>query len=472
MSLRMTFSATCFRAIEGLSVLKRFVFSMSLMMLCLVLLACDKNSNSDSDDVSGAVKVQIPFSFNGDYRLQTVELFTLENISKLRGLAARFLIDPDSRHGNLEGREPQIRYVRTSSGLVVPKDSLSLQLLTVYAHFEKIRELDQKLKVSAAVTWPATVAVNAQYKGMNDTAVVNNALYSGQLDALLLVPYTAENLPLMVNAGVLAHEHFHRIFQKSFIDAVGADYPVAARVSLHGENEMLNLFGLSDPGPSVEEVQQPEVTEEQIEEQGIDANYHLVYLRALNEGFADVWGWVYSGDDLFVGRSLPQQQLARKLDVKISGLESANNLRSIINQHPHPEDLVGFSYYIGTQYARMFREFANQLIEHRKMVPVAARMKVGEIVLKILPGLAERLKSLKRNQYLQASDVVDLIHRNVTDLNSEECFYFANLISKTERDSSTSEYCEKIQAKETQPALLQRGPGQIVEFQNLIILDK
>src|SRR6476646_3550368 len=89
-------------------------------------------------DVEGkTVKVQIPFAVNGNYQLGVVELFTLKEVKSLKGLAARFLLDPLTRNGQLTGRAPEIRYIRDQDGVIVARDVDSLQLITLYTHAEK-----------------------------------------------------------------------------------------------------------------------------------------------------------------------------------------------------------------------------------------------------------------------------------------------------------------------------------------------
>src|SRR5690349_3809170 len=78
--------------------------------------ACSWQKKEADLDAGEPVRVQIPFSVDGNYHLQIVELFTLTNLSKLQGLAAKFLIDPTTTGNRLHGRNPQFRYMKDQDG--------------------------------------------------------------------------------------------------------------------------------------------------------------------------------------------------------------------------------------------------------------------------------------------------------------------------------------------------------------------
>lgn len=422
---------------------------MGRLILALILLsslsACTFHKKEES--VSGSVRVQLPFVIDGKYSLQIIELVTLENLVSLKGLAARFLIDPDTVSGKLQGRDPEVRYIRDEDGVIVPKDMLSLQLLTVYAHFEKMREMDRRLGVTDKVIWPAKVAVNARYR-TDDGTMVNNALYSGQHDALLMVPYTSSALPMMVNAGVLAHEHFHNIFQKMVIEPLGKKFPGAAQATSHDEKEILKIFGIADG-----DIQ----STTEADQSNLRQNYHEVFMRALNEGLADVWGWIYSGDDAFVGRSLPSEKLRRQLDVQVLGsLESMNKIKLTLDQGLTTPGRLAYSYALGTQYARILRNYATRLSVEQNLSLSEVRAKMGGYLLGVLSELVNKYNSLTDQEYLQPSDVVDILIQKAPQLSAQNCFFFAEFVPASEKRQDVEARCQALE----DPVILPM-PGEV-----------
>lgn len=408
-----------------------------IFILSTGLMAC--HAKKKEEDLSGSIRVQVPFMIDGKYSLQIIELLTVENLVALKGLAARFLIDPDTVSGKLQGRDPEIRYIRDEDGVVMAKDSLSLQLMTVYAHFEKMRAMDEKLGLENVIKWPATVAVNARYKAV-DGILVNNALYSAHHDALLMVPFTGDALPIMANGGVLAHEHFHNIFQKVLLEKVGKKMPALKQLIVHDEEKMSEVMSITH-----------EFETEVSEGEAVRDVYHKVLMRALNEGLADVWGWVYSGDDDFVGRSIPQEKMNRQLDVQVNRIESMANIKGAIESGMAPESLMGYSYAMGTQYARTVRGYAQSLAEEKGLSSAEMRTQTAAYVLKLLPALAKKLESLTEEEFLSPSTVLEIMTEKAEGLSSRQCFYFAKLVPAGEGKEETRERCRSLEKGEEKP---------------------
>jgi hypothetical protein len=407
------------------------------------LLACTQHKKEEN--VSGPIRVQIPFSMDGNYSLKVIELVTLENLVELKGLAARFLIDPDSSKGKLNGRSPELKYLKDDQGIIVPTDNLSLQLLTVYAHFEKMRELDQKLGVADKLVWPATVAINAKYK-TSDGVLVNNALYSGEHDALLVVPYVGDDLPIMVNAGVLGHEHFHNIFQKLVLGPIeekAKQKPGSSKMTIHDEKKLKEIFHLAEEPSTTQEPSTEEPTAEAI---ALKKLYHEVLMRGINEGFADVWGWVYSGDDSFVGKSLPNEKSRRQLNVTVASIASVKEIKDQIQEFDYTDQLIGYSYQLGTQYARMMRNFAEILSETKGLSLAQTRNEIGSLILKVLPLLEQKYENLSEEDYLDPNDIIEMLLNSSDKLDAKQCFYLNSLLSNTERKESGKKRCQDLES--------------------------
>jgi hypothetical protein len=386
------------------------MLKIGIIATLIVLSAC--SPQKADEDLKGPVQVQVPFVVDGKYDLHVLEILTLKDLPHLEGAAARFLIDPDSSSGVLKGRSPEIKYIRNQSGVIVATDDLSLQLLTIYAHYERLQQLDAKVGAAGVLTYPRTVAVNTQIRSGEGELDTDNALYSGKYDALLMVPYTQQGLPIMANGGVLAHEHFHAFFQKLVVAPLAAKYPDAQK-----NKEVQNL-------------------------------YHAALLRAFNEGFADVWGWIYSGDTEFVKRSLPKVGHERDLDPRGGVLDNIKSSAWLKNEVAYSNEdfqaLVASSYVIGSQLARVIKNFAHINQQRTGLSLAETKILIGKYLLQLLPNLKTRIENLKEDEFVTPAEALDMFSEQVSDLSQSECNYFAKLVGFGDQTDERRNHCQKI----------------------------
>jgi hypothetical protein len=416
------------------------VTGLSMGILLFVLSACTAEKKEAKISEGAPVRAQIPVYAEGTYHMEIVELFGLKSLTELQGTAARFLINPSISEGSIQGQTPHLNYMRDSNDVIVATDEVSLQLLTLYAHYEKLHALDETAGAKDVLAYPRTVAVNAKFRS-SQGLVENNALYSGHYDALMVVPYTQNSLPLMANAGVIGHEHFHALFQKLVIEASTGKFPDPDHATLHPIESMTLEGGRGARGGA--EGQQTENPREK---------YHAALLRAVNEGLADVWGWIYSGDDNFVGRSLPSEKIRRQLDVIPEFLATRDELLSPIAQGAGSDHVLALSYQFGTQLARSIRNFANLYGLGKEMKTQEIRAKLAQVLISSLPKLQEKYFGLKDEEYLTLSAVFSLIVDQMPDIQSEECKFVERIIPKEEKGKvSVLDQCKAFTKKEDGP---------------------
>jgi hypothetical protein len=404
---------------------------VSLGVVAFTLGACSWNKKEKDIDPNSPVKVQLPVYTEGTYKMEVVELSTLRSLNDLRGMAANFLMDAGSSDGKLQGKSPHIHYMRDSNDIIVAQDDLSLQLLTVYAHMEKLKNLDEASGAKDVLSYPRTVAVNAKFRS-SEGILENNALYSGQYDALLVVPYTKADLPLMANAGVLGHEHFHALFQKLVIDPSKDRYPDPTHPNLH-PSESSGLTTILHGALSL------------ADKSDIHTKYHAALLRGVNEGFADFWGWIYSGDNNFVGRSLPQEKLNRELDIIPDALYGKDDLFEALQSGEDEDAILYRSYKHGTQLARALRNFSIIYAKGKKVTADEVRPLMAQVLTATLPALQKKIEALKDDEYLTLGQVASLFTDQVKDMKSEECFFIAKLMpGEDEKSLSMGNRCKSI----------------------------
>jgi hypothetical protein len=221
----------------------------------------------------------------GDYALAEADLPTLRALRGLEGevtevlggvdLAVNTAADPATEEGLVDairvrgGRPVDPRY-RIEDGVVLPEDFGSLFLFSYYRHMERCRDffhdsgLPEELPGHIRTFQQPTLGT-LLVGGI--PLITDNAGYSPTFEAFALFPrqHLLDQLPLAMNLGVVGHEYSHAVFHA--LVAPGARVP----------------FGLLEGWPPRAE--------------------NLV--RSVDEGFADVFGALVTGDPDFMAPSVP-----------------------------------------------------------------------------------------------------------------------------------------------------------------------
>ena len=337
---------------------------------------------------------------SGAYSIQDIELSGFREPDKLRGDAAEILVDPRISESGLVAEVPIGRWVRSGDSMT-PSDSVTQQAAALYAHLEKLAEIDHATGADTKMNGRSKVGLLAKISESSSSPIIlNNAVYDGHLDALFIVPYTGDYLAIALNGGIIGHEHFHRIFQSQILVKIRE----AARNSTipYGWDETIHCAGgasangaggasANDTGGTLtidgKKVEPPE----KLWPDTVSALVPMKILnqsmvRGLNEGFADFWGWAYSHDEDFVARSLGGgEDAARRLDkdaVALPQKAAFRNTLITVNLSTGGPVLkseggrVGAAYRLGTLYARVLRGVVEALAGGGKISREVAASKV------------------------------------------------------------------------------------------------
>lgn len=381
---------------------------------------------------------RIPYpDSQGVYAIREVELKTFREPMKFRGDVAQVYVEPTEAAGQLSGEEPVGRFIQGRDGVIVPADFVSMQATAVYAHMEHLKEIDDKIGVSSSLHWPLKIGIQTnvmdQGKGVN-----NNAVYDGRLDALLIVPYTGAGLPIAMNAGVLAHEHFHTIYQalvlskvkdKSVVvgkpgsldavldhDCQWAEAPVSPEIPPVPEK------AIPSTGKRVADGDEVEKAAEAIPKR----TYNGFLLRALNEGVADFWGWVYTGDYNYIELSLPREGGVRRLDFDSGRLPDGKSIRASLvdlrreDKVRAPDQRVTLSYILGTQYARFLRSAAIEMTGE-PFPSLESRLVAARAILEILPSIAVTAATEYDHSFLSPNFILKPLTLKMGKLSARAC---------------------------------------------------
>jgi len=413
---------------------KRVFRVMILTILAISgLVGC--SGKPESDAVEGrTVKVRLPWqNEQGEMKLQLVEISGLTSLYEMGGKFARFFFAPGIANGHLTGKGPKGRFLKITDNEYVPQNEISQSMASIYAHLERLAALDAKLGVGDVNAWPRDVGVNVQVSGESFLRQ-NNAFYDGNTDAFFFVPFKAKGLPIAVNPGVIAHEHFHSLFFKIVVkpnekvlgpsvmrngsNHDAAEYYHAMDLKFHEENEATDS---QKPGT--------------VSELALKF-YHVALLRGLNEGLADFWGWVYTGDEQFVLHSFPtekqrslkppSQDVLNRKTIEVNAQSAAK-----FGEYSGEKRIRSLAYIIGTQYARVFKQFTELYQKEHELSAREAREKVAVMILKELSQFGQDLSSAIANS--DTYEPTQIFHRLVdnNELTKTECEFFSDVVTYT-----------------------------------------
>jgi hypothetical protein len=375
-------------------------------MILAISVSCGKKK------ISGSGKILLPWpNAQGQYELTVVEVNTLKEPSSLTGDAAKILLDPRVSSDGLRGDRPSAHFVETNEGVLIPTDFISAQLGGVYAHAEKLWNLERAMGFEGLLEHPRKFGLKMRVTNdMNSPASLNNALYSAEHDAIIVMPYDPSNnpddkqLPLGLNGGILAHEHFHALF-----NAFLAPYLTSLDMKVGLSCNFAQPSGAVTPDSIAHGKK-------------LDINNDII-IRGFNEGLADFWGWIYTGDDDFIAHSLPKLRESRslrsdKLEVKIF---SKDDFMSIIKEtsEKHPKSLDALPYELGTLIARELKIKSLQRLQLpiESSISAEERLKIGKVVLKMLSELTSDIgTTIKAKSVVETDLPVTLFEKAFSEL--------------------------------------------------------
>ncbi len=395
-----------------------------IIFLSLSLTACGVKLSDKS--MTGDIDVQLPMpvqrSDAGDttqqpYEFQIVKLLNVFELTKVRGQYARFYLSPKIKDNRLDGAFPNADFVKNKKNVYTPTNEISTQMASIYFHMQNMALLDEKLGAGSVNRWPRDIGLNVKMKSA-EGLIHNNAVYDGSYDAILFVADQNNNLPISVNGGILAHEHFHSLFYKMVLKKLYQEDVIPKKVPLSGSSEGVQ--------PSEEQSRQV---------------YNLVLLKGLNEGLADFWGWMYTNDNNFIVHSIPIVEEGRSLKLSKPELQTLllptkqeifeDTQVYIRNGSLLEANMNRLSYEIGTQFARNLKAFVVQHQEGRKINLLEAKENIAKAVIKFLPQVTNEFLSKGKKEYVYPSTLISRMVEGITSLTMGECESFIQVLVRT-----------------------------------------
>lgn len=385
-----------------------------MLPLLFVLLSCHPKGEALNDAHSPLV-VRIPWQKRGEknFKIQDVEIKTIQHLSPLQGSVADLLYNPEIFTDHIDGSPYEVKFTYDSENRIIPLNYLSSEALAIYAHLENLSFWDQTLALPARLHEKMRVGFAARAHGKDGRSVVNNAMYNGRNRSMLIFTYSENGVPVSVNGGVLAHEHFHSIFydmviipwveqyynqkktqkismllQKSFKDFE------SPHVQEHPVNfdQFVETQAPSTERPKLDRWSDKKQRVSEEDKKDIEDAYISTLNRGFNEGIADIWGWFYSQDENFISHSLVEVgNHSRDLNFKSEVLWTEDQVKSHLASHIDVlEDASKYyAYVVGTQVARLLYTRITQVEGGSAFISIEARNKWSQLILNRISHLSD-----------------------------------------------------------------------------------
>lgn len=291
------------------------------LLLSLLLIGC-----ANKDQKCGNKVLTLWPTSPGQYSFQEITLTTLSSPYELSGGAAKIYFESIFSGSGYQGSVAQPRYTK-SGDTCVPMDAQSSVAVAVYAQFESLLNFEKRMGTADLLSWPRKVGIDIHVRSIDNTTHNNAHYISG--DKIAVLPFSLPGLPLGLNQGIIAHEHFHGHFQAGVVNLVNA-----------------GLAALSpDFKPTVEDVEGADLASAR--------GLNTLVLRAWNEGLADVYGAIYTGNPSFSSESLPSLAISRTLDAPLEPFLALNRFVGQAMRARQPRQMVQETYNQGTVLARL-----------------------------------------------------------------------------------------------------------------------
>ena len=368
-------------------------------------------------EAQGDLKVMIPMvAQNRGAIPNPLETVTIKNITSLKNVSGsyvQFYYTPGSSAGSLTGVAPQAKFIRTNDNVYVPSDSLTQQMFSLYYHVQKLNDFNAEISPELKQTRPFQIGLNTQVEG-NASTGKNNAFYDGGSNALLVVPYTLENIPISVNSGIIAHEFFHSIFFKQVLANFGIQQDALLK-SAPNKNEALKVF-----------------------------YFNQTYIRGLNEGLADYWGWLYTDNSDFISASLPKFGHDRKIELTeslIGKTETDSDIEDQVSQAQElskkpTEYLSSYIYQIGTPHARFLKMLTQKIAVENKSSETLAKLAMAKAIYSYLKHLSVTTSTFKINDAVEVDDLFKFFAQpelSGMNLSTDQCDFVLKYINTKEK---------------------------------------
>jgi len=384
---------------------------LSIVLISVAFLACSK-----SEEGGGMYLIPFPDE-KGLEKLQYVNLPTLDDHTKMQGKVAQIYVSPYINGNQLELKAPTAKIAEVKKGYYIPQDTLSQEMLSVYAHIERLKILEEAVGLEGILNYPRKIGVASRVKSnVNSSKLeIDNASYLPLHDFILFYPFSSgQNLAMSLNGGIIAHEHFHALFYKLI------EVELEQRGTILYNRKIL-----------------PKDEKKKLNDQRRDIyvteNNNKFILRALNEGLADLWAVIYSNDSRFLTKS---KRTYRNYNMPLE-LYKLNNFVPDWSLSSEYKDTAPAAYYLGFRIANVLQNKMQKDLGANPNAAFTNSFKVQEATYVVDKLYA--LKNMLIEKYeegIEVEDILAVIYAGKKDI--DDC---QNIIKLAREDNIMVKAC-------------------------------
>jgi len=361
-----------------------------LIVSSLLITSCEHEDGSPGDDAAfEALVVEYDFE-NNKYELIHENIYSLSKPRSLSSNVAKFFYKVNSNVDLDFEPAVHLNLIKTTDDLYVAKDISSLKSISSYKIYEDLYDMHKKLGILSYSVWPKKVVVDGV-----DGAKTHNAFHAAWRTSTYYLPFDPNDVPASLNPGVIAHEETHGLFATQVIKSnISEDLfkvnsalikiihkiekPCVRELSC---GDFLNRYKKTEEFARIKSLQ---IFSNQLDMM----EYNHTILRAIDEGFADFAGYVFTevpnylsatlGFEIeretfnrvvrsVVGPPLPSTVELRAVVSKVKGEPLPTNitgsLRTYVDTISRSSSLMGVSYNMAGQVSSLLNLLA-QNIDH------------------------------------------------------------------------------------------------------------
>jgi hypothetical protein len=371
-----------------------FFLSLSILASC---------SNPIDSGSKCPCKVKIPqLQEDGTYRMEVVELKTLQNPKKISSSIIQVSEDPRFyNNGSIQDSKPQAHYIINSEGVIIPTRTETSEMFSIYKTMEDLYFFDQAIGTDKILTYPRRVSLETRSGKTRN--YFNNAYFAVGFDRLVILKYIGDKVPLSINPGVLAHEHFHSIFFKIINPVVNTT------------NDM-RFSSLQEEAPVVKTNDSP--TDQNVKVSK-EAGYNYLILKSLDEGLADFWANIHTNLENPYNASYSEEEHMdlRVIRPYVAQMDRQEDLKNLFNFELFTQEspmasaksrpIHGSIYGKGIMYSNLIKSVSeNMFTVGKEIAPEEKKILIGQWMIASLQKLSKIVEAKGKTAIITQADIL------------------------------------------------------------------
>lgn len=410
-----------------------------LILLLLTMAFLSACSNPIESKKKCPCFVKIPqLQEDGSYKLQVVQFKTIEDIQKIKSSKIQISMNPRFfADGTVEDLQPEAQYVINRDNVIVPTRTETAEMFSIYKIMEDLYFFDKQIGLDRVLRYPMRVSLQTRTGRRNGLS--NNASYMPLFDRISVLKYLGDKVPLSLNPGVLAHEHFHAIFNAII-------KPIEATVKIDGYRPTHDNL-MSD-----QEEHEYTFTTSTHHEVEPNVGFNFLILRALDEGTADFWANLQTGlTNSYLASFSEREMKKRDVVAMVYLMDRQEELRSIFDFHAYKSEesiisdsdrpIHGSIYGKAVMYSNLLKTLSESI--GGKIVDENERkVVIGEWIISSLKKLSMVVETKGQSEALTQGEILNnFVPENLNkETVSEVCSNLNIFLMNNEKASACSGY--------------------------------